>query len=85
VGEKKLSFSDVLADEVENSKPGRPTAIETRVLDVVDDQTREEVVLALQNRSLSHNLLARTLRRLGFDISAAAIRNYRIRQYPDVF
>jgi hypothetical protein len=85
VGAKKLSFSDVLADEVENSKPGRPTAIETRVLDVVDDETREEILLALQNKALSHNVICRTLRRLGFDVSSAAIRNYRLRRYPDVF
>lgn len=85
MGAKKLSFADVLADEVENSKPGRPTAIETRVLDLVDDETRAEVVAALQNKALSHNVICRTLRRLGFDISAAAIRNYRLRRYPDVF
>ena len=85
MGEKKLSFSDALADEVENSKPGRPTALETRVFDVVDDETREQIVAALKNKALSHNVICRTLRRLGFDISAAAIRNYRLRRYPDVF
>jgi len=85
VGEKKLSFADALADEVEASKPGRPSAIETRVLDLVDDETRAEVVAALQNKALSHNVICRTLRRLGFDISAAAIRNYRLRHYPGVF
>lgn len=85
MGAKKLSFADALADEVENSTPGRPTAIETRVLDVVDADTRDEIVAALQNKALSHNVIHRTLRRLGYDVSSAAIRNYRLRRYPDVF
>jgi hypothetical protein len=85
MGAKKLSFADALADEVEASKPGRPTAIDTRVLEVVDAATRDEIVSALQNKALSHGVISRTLRRLGFDISSAAIRNYRLRQYPGVF
>ena len=85
MGEKKLSFDEVLADEVENSQPGRPTALEDRVLSVVDDDTREQIVAALCNKSVSNNVIHRTLRRLGFEVSAAAIRNYRIRNYPDTF
>ena len=85
MGAKKLSFADALADEVENSKPGRPTAMETRVLDLVDDETRAEIEQALQNKSVSHGVICRTLRRLGYDISSAAVRNYRLRHYPDVF
>jgi hypothetical protein len=85
VGTKKLSFADALSEEVESSKPGRPTALEVRVFDVVDAETLEQIMSALQNRAISHSVICRTLRRLGFDISSAAIRNYRLRHYPGVF
>lgn len=83
--EKKLSFTDALAEEIEASKPGRPTVMETRVLELVDEDIREQIVSALENKAISHNVLQRTLRRMGFEISSAAVRNYRMRHYPEVF
>ena len=86
MGDKKLGlFEAALADEISESRSGPPMVMDTRIFSKVDEDTGQQIRSALSRPwgEVSSSTIHRTLRRLGFDISEAAVRNYRAKHYPD--
>lgn len=86
MGDKSTGLFDAaLAEEISESRGGPPMVMDTRVFSQVDDDTEKQIRSALARPwgEISSSTIHRTLRRLGFDISEAAVRNYRAKYYPD--
>ena len=87
MGDKKLGlFDSALADEISETRSGPPMVMETKVFSQVDEDTEQQIRSALARpwADIGSSTIHRTLRRLGFDISEAAVRNYRAKHYPDI-
>lgn len=86
MGDKKLGlFDSALADEISEARSGPPMVMDTRVFSHVDEDTEQQIRSALARPwgEIGTSTIHRTLRRLGFEVSEAAVRNYRIKHYPD--